>query len=62
MGAAKRFLARLWTAERGITSVEYVMPLAIISGGIVIGAELLGGTVSDQMSETALMFGDNVVD
>ena len=58
MGAAKRFLARLWPDEHGISSVEYALLLAMIAGGIVMGADLLGGAVSNQLSETALWFGD----
>ena len=60
MGAAKRFLARLWFDEHGISSVEYALLLAMIAGGIVMGADLLGGAVSNQLSETALWFGDTV--
>ncbi len=59
MGTTSRFLARLWTTERGIASVEYAMLLAMISGGIVMGVEFLGGAVSDQMSEAATWFGDD---
>ena len=59
MGTTSRFLARLWTAERGIASVEYAMLLAMISGGIVMGVEFLSGAVSDQMSEAAAWFGDD---
>ena len=57
MQRLKRLLARLWSAERGIASVEYALLLAMISGGIVVGAEFLSGAVSDQMTETALWFG-----
>ena len=35
------------------------MLLAMIAGGIVMGAEFLGGAVSDQLSEAALWFGDD---
>ena len=59
MGATKRFLARLWSDEHGISSVEYALLLAMIAGGIVMGADLLGGAVSNQLSETALWFGDD---
>ena len=57
MQRLKQLLARLWNDERGIASVEYAMLLAMISGGIMIGLEFLGGAVSDQMTETALWFG-----
>ena len=58
MQRTKRLLARLWITGRGLASVEYVMLLAMIAGGIVVSAEILGGAVSNQMSETALWFGD----
>ena len=57
MQRLKRLLARLWSDERGIAAVEYALLLAMISGGIMIGLDLLSGAVSDQMSETALWFG-----
>ena len=59
MQRARRLLARLGSAERGIASVEYAMLLAMISGGIIVGLEFLGGAVSDQLSEAALWFGDD---
>ncbi len=58
MQRTRRLLARLWSAERGIASVEYVMLLAIISGGIIMGLAYLGDVVSDQLNEAALWFGD----
>ncbi len=58
MQRTRRLLARLWTAERGIAAVEYALLLAMISGGIMIGLELLSGAVSDQMTEAAALFGD----
>ncbi len=39
MGAAKRFLARLWSDESGISSVEYALLLAFIASGIIVAAE-----------------------
>ena len=58
MQRTRRLLARLWSAERGIASVEYVMLLAIISGGIIMGLEFLGDSVSDRLTEAAAWFGD----
>ena len=49
----RRPLARLWSAERAITSVEYAILLAMISGDIIMGAEFLGGAVSNEMSAAA---------
>lgn len=59
MHGVMRFLARLWNAKRGITSVEYAILLAIVSGGIVMGAEYLSSAVSDQMTEVAVWLGDD---
>ncbi len=59
MQRTRRLLARLWSAERGIASVEYVMLLAIISGANIMGLEFLGGEVSDQLSEAGAWLGDD---
>ncbi len=56
MQRTRRLLARLWTDARAITSVEYALLLAMVAGGIIMGAEFLSGAVSDQMSEVALWF------
>ena len=40
MGAAKRFLARLWSDENGISSVEYALLLAFIASGIIVAAAM----------------------
>ena len=58
MQRTRRLLARLWGAERGISSVEYAMLLAMISGVIVMGADSLGSAVSNQMSQVAAWIGD----
>ncbi len=58
MQMLEQLLARLWSDERGIAAVEYALLLAMISGGIMIGLELLSGAVSDQMTEAAALFGD----
>ncbi len=60
MRAAKRFLARLWSDGRGISSVEYVLLLAIIGSALIMGATLLGSAVSSELFEAALWFGDTV--
>ena len=59
MGTAKRFLARLWPDEHGISSVEYVLLLAMIVGGIIMGADLLGGAVSNELIDAAAWFSDD---
>ena len=53
------WLTRLWADERGLSSVEYAMLLAIIAGGIIMAADLLRGAVSNQMNETAGLFADD---
>ncbi len=60
MGATKRFLARLWSDEHGISSVEYVLLLSLIGGTIILGATLLGSAVSSELFGAALWFGDTV--
>ncbi len=57
MQRTRRLLAGLWIDARAITSVEYALLLAMVAGGIIMGAEFLSGAVSDQMSDTALWFG-----
>lgn len=56
MGAAKRFLARLWSDESGISSVEYALLLGFIAAGIIFGAETLSNAVENEMTETAALF------
>ena len=59
MRAAKRFLARLWPDEHGISSVEYVLLLSLIGGGIILGANMLGSAVSNELFGAAGWFGDD---
>ena len=56
MQRTRRLLARLWGAERGISSVEYAMLLAMISGGIIISVDLLATAVSNEMIDAAALF------
>ncbi len=55
----RRRLPRPWSAERPVSAVEYAMLLAMISGDIIMGAEFLGGAVSNEMSAAAAWFGDD---
>ena len=55
MGAAKQFLARLWSDESGISSVEYALLLAFVAAGIIVSADLLSQAVSTQMTEAAAL-------
>ena len=59
LGATKRFLARLWFDECGISSVEYAMLLAFIAAGIIVAAEMLSNAVSNEMEDTAALFDDD---
>ena len=59
MGAAKRFLARLWSDENGISSVEYALLLAFIASGIIVAAEQLSNAVENEMTETAALFDED---
>ncbi len=59
MSAAKRFLARLWFDECGISSVEYALLLAFVAAGIIMGAEVLSGAVSNEMTDTAALFAED---
>ncbi len=55
MGATKRFLARLWSDESGISSVEYALLLAFVAAGIIFGAEELSNAVENEMTEAAAL-------
>ena len=56
MGGLRHYVRELWTDERGISSVEYAILLAMIAGGIIMGAEILSGAVSNEMTEAAGLF------
>ncbi len=53
MDSMRQFLVRLWTDESGISSVEYVLLLALVGSAIIIGATFLGQEVGLQLDETA---------
>ena len=48
-----KFLVKLWNDESGISSVEYVLLLALVGSAIIIGATFLGQEVGLQLDETA---------
>ena len=54
----RQHLQELWADERGISSVEYAMLRAMIAGGIIMGAEMLSGAVSNEMTEAAGLIDD----
>ena len=49
----RKFMTKLWQDESGISSVEYVLLLALIGSAIIIGASLLGDSVANELNETA---------
>ena len=55
MGANKRFLARLWSDQCGISTVEYALFLAFIAAGIVMGANMLSNAVFNDMGGTTAL-------
>ncbi len=60
-GDTKRFLARLWYDQCGITSVEYALLLAFIGGGIIVVAAELGVAVSNEINDTAAVFDEDAL-
>ncbi len=48
-----KFLVKLWNDESGISSVEYVLLLALIGSAIILGASFLGQEIGLQLNETA---------
>ncbi|MFQ5773872.1 MAG: Flp family type IVb pilin [Kiloniellaceae bacterium] len=53
MERAGSFLAGLWRHERGISSVEYALLLAFIGGGIILAANTLSTSISNEMDAAA---------
>ena len=53
MYGLKQKLARLWSDESGISSVEYALLLAFVAAGIITAAELLSNAVSNEMEDSA---------
>ncbi len=50
----RKFMTKLWRDESGISSVEYVLLLALVGSAIILGASFLGQEVGLQLNETAL--------
>ncbi len=49
----RKFMTKLWQDESGISSVEYVLLLALVGSAIIAGATLLGTAVGEELTETA---------
>ncbi len=49
-----KFLAKLWNDESGISSVEYVLLLALIGPALIAGAAFLGTEVGLELNDTAV--------
>ncbi len=62
MRSIRQLLARLWADNRGISSVEYAMLLAMIAGGIIMSVELLANAVSNEMIDAAVQIDDTLID
>jgi Flp pilus assembly pilin Flp len=50
----RNFLTKLWQDEIGISSVEYVLLLALIGSAIIAGASFLGQEVGLELNDTAV--------
>ncbi len=48
-----RYLARLWSDESGISSVEYALLLSFVAAGIIAAADILSNAVQNEMIEAA---------
>ncbi len=58
MRSIRQLLARLWADDRGISSVEYALLLAMIAGGVILSVELLASAVSNELIGAAALFDD----
>ncbi len=47
-------LSGLWADQSGISSVEYALLLAFVTGGIILGAEELANAVAEKLNDTAV--------
>ncbi len=48
-----KFLAKIWSDESGISSVEYALLLAFVAAGVIVGAETLSNAVQGEMEGAA---------
>jgi Flp pilus assembly pilin Flp len=53
MRRIRKFLKKLGTDEKAISSVEYALLLAFIAAGIIAAAETLSNAVDNEMTDTA---------
>ncbi len=54
----RKFITKLWRDESGISSVEYVLLLALVGSAIIAGASFLGTEIGEQLDETAQCIND----
>lgn len=52
-----KFLKAFLRDERGAAAAEYALILAVIGGGIVAGATLLGGNIANVITAAATAIG-----
>ncbi len=53
----RKFLVKLWNDDSGISAVEYALLLAMVSAGIIAGAQLLSTAVEGEMTDAASCIG-----
>ncbi len=53
MSKTRKFLAKLWNDESGVSAVEYVLLLALVGTALILGASFLGNEVGNQLNDTA---------
>ncbi len=53
MSKTRKFLAKFWNDESGVSSVEYALLLAFVAAGIIVGAEVLANSVEGEMVQAA---------
>ncbi len=57
----RKFMTKLWQDESGISSVEYVLLLALVGSAIIAGASFLGSEIGAQLTETAQCINDGTL-
>ena len=55
-----RKIAKFWSDEKGISSVEYALLLAFVGSAVAAAALALGNAVGGEMNEAATEIGNSV--
>ena len=53
MDRAKTFIAKLWSNESGISTLEYALLLAFVAAAVIASANLLSNSVGNEMTGAA---------